>query len=309
MTDHPPAAPDIDGNADDDGDDGAAPWWTRFLSRWPWPALYGLASFLAFLAYYVVGHERKVIAHSLDVAFPDRSAAERKRIRRGYYRGFADVMVEIAKTPRMSADDIRARVRIRNIDAVSTPLRAGRPLLVVTAHQCNWEWMLHALALNIEFPTDAAYKPLKDPWADRLMLRLRARFGSRMVPASDFLADVLKRLKVVRAVCMVADQEPKTSEYKHWTRFLNRETAFFMGAEHIAKATRYQALFLRMRRVARGHYEIEFVPLADAGERLPAGAFTERYARLVEAQIEEAPGDWLWSHKRWKLKRSVYANR
>ncbi len=108
---------------------------------------------------------------------------------------------------------------------------------------------------------------------------------------------------------MVADQEPKTSEYKHWTAFLHRETAFFMGAEHIAKATRYEAVFLRMRRTARGHYEIEFMPLAGAGERLPAGAFTERYARLVEAQINEAPADWLWSHKRWKLKRSVYAGR
>lgn len=307
MSNQPPATPATDGNTYDD--DAAAPWWTHFLSRWPWPALYGLASFLAFLAFYVVGYRRKVIAHSMDVAFPGRSAAERSRIRHDYYRGFADVMVEIAKTPRMSADDVRSRVRIRNIEAVSEPLRAGRPVLVVTAHQCNWEWMLHALALNLDFPTDAAYKPLKDPWADQFMLRLRARFGSRMVPAQEFLADVLKRLKVVRAVCMVADQEPKSSEYKHWTRFLNRDTAFFMGAEHIAKATRYQAIFLRMRRISRGHYEIEFVPLADAGERLPAGAFTERYARLVEAQIEEAPGDWLWSHKRWKLKRSVYATR
>lgn len=271
--------------------------------------LYALASFLAFLAFYVVGHRRGVIRHSLEIALPGRTPAARERIRRDYYRGFADVMVEIAKTPRVSPEEIRERVTIRNLDALTTPLRAGRPVLIVAAHQCNWEWMLHALALNLEFPTDATYKPLKNRWADELMLRMRTRFGSRMVPAADFLSDILKRLKVVRAVCLVADQEPKTSEYKHWTRFLHRETAFFMGAEHIARATRYQALFLRMRRTGRGHYEIEFAPLADAGERLPAGAFTERYVRLVETQIEEAPADWLWSHKRWKLKRSVYDGR
>jgi KDO2-lipid IV(A) lauroyltransferase len=51
---------------------------------------------------------------------------------------------------------------------------------------------------------------------------------------------------------------------------------------------------------------VEFVPLAGAGEQLPPGEFTTRYARLVEAQIREAPADWPWSHKRWKLKKPLY---
>ena len=141
------------------------------------------------------------------------------------------------------------------------------------------------------------------------MLRVRSRFGSRMVPAQTLLGDVLKRLKIVRVVCMVADQEPMTSEYKHWTRSLNRDSAFYMGAEHIAKATRYEAFFLRMWRESRGHYAMEFVPLTGPNETLAAGEFTERYARLVEAQIREHPADWPWEHKRWKLTRSVYARR
>jgi len=303
MTDQPPASPDSD------EDEEGAPLWTRFLARWPWPALYALARVLTFLAFYVVGYRRTLIRRNLELAFPDLSLAERDRLRRDYYFGFAQVLVEIAKMPRLSLEEIRGRVSVRNLDMLRAPLAAGRPVLVVAAHQCNWEWMLHGLALNLGFPVDAAYKPLRNPWADRYMLQVRSRFGSRLVPARTLLADVLKRLKTVRAVCMVADQEPTSAEYKHWTRFLNRDTAFYMGAEHIAKATRYQALFLRMWREGRGRYAMEFVPLAGAGEQLPAGEFTERYARLVEAQIREHPADWTWSHKRWKLKRSVYAGR
>ena len=108
---------------------------------------------------------------------------------------------------------------------------------------------------------------------------------------------------------MVADQEPTTSEHKYWTRFLNRDTAFFMGAEEIARVTRYPVFFITMRRSARGFYAMEFVPLATAAENLPAGTLTERYARLVEQQIRAAPPDWPWSHKRWKLKRSLYETR
>jgi len=49
--------------------------------------------------------------------------------------------------------------------------------------------------------------------------------------------------------------------------------------------------------------------MSTRGETLPPGALTERYARLVEAQIRAAPPDWPWSHKRWKLKKSVYQQR
>jgi len=141
------------------------------------------------------------------------------------------------------------------------------------------------------------------------MKKLRTRFGSRLVPAKELLPDIIRRRDVVRAVAMVADQEPTTSEHKYWTRFLGRDTAFYMGPEEIARVTRFPVLFVAMRRLSRGHYEMEFHTLATAGQVLPSGTLTERYARLVEAQIHAAPSDWPWSHKRWKLKRSVYQNR
>ena len=78
---------------------------------------------------------------------------------------------------------------------------------------------------------------------------------------------------------------------------------------HLARATRFPVFFIAMRRTARGQYEMEFRPLTQGGDVGPSGGLTERYARLVEEQIHAAPPDWPWSHKRWKLKRSVYQAR
>jgi len=41
--------------------------------------------------------------------------------------------------------------------------------------------------------------------------------------------------------------------------------------------------------------------MAAAGERPASGAITERYACAVERQVLAMPGDWLWSHRRWKI--------
>jgi KDO2-lipid IV(A) lauroyltransferase len=284
-------------------------WWARLVARIPLRALYGVAGFLGWLAFRVFPYRERVVRENLTRAFPDFDEARLRSVMHGYYLGFAQMLVEVIKAVTLPADEIRRRVRIVNLEVARTLLEQGQPVLLVAAHQCNWEWMLLALSIELGYPLDAAYKPLVDNWAEREMRKVRTRFGCRLVPAKDLLPDIIKRRGVVRAVALVADQEPTTSEQKYWTGFLNRDTAFYLGPEEIARVTGFPVFFVAMRRTARGHYEMQLEPLASAGQSLPAGALTEAYARRVEEQIRSAPCDWPWSHKRWKLKRSLYQNR
>lgn len=284
-------------------------WWVRLLAGLPWGVLYGIASVLGWLAFRVYPYRADVVRSNLAKAFPHLDEKGLREIERRYYAGFAQVLVEVIKSATLSPEELRSRVRIKNLERPRELLSQGHCVLLVAAHQCNWEWMLLALSLELGFPLDAAYKPLVDSWAEREMKRLRTRFGSRLIPAKDLLGDIIKRGKVVRAIAMVADQEPTTSEHKHWTRFLNRDTAFYMGPEEISRVTRFPVFFVSMVRISQGHYEIDVKPLSVAGEPHQTGMLTERYARLVEAQIHAAPADWPWSHKRWKLKKSLYVGR
>jgi Kdo2-lipid IVA lauroyltransferase/acyltransferase len=283
--------------------------WVRVLAALPLGWLYGLGALLAFLANRVTPYRPNVVRENLAIAFPDLDESGRKLIAGDYYRGFAQVLMEILKAASLTRDELSARVTLRNVDEVRAHFDEGRSVVVLAAHQCNWEWMLLALSVGLGVPVDAAYKPLVNPWAEREMLKLRTRFGARMVAADDLLADIIKRSRVVRAIALVADQEPRSSEHKHWVRFLNRDSAFFVGPEEICRVTGMPAFFMAMRRTARGRYEITFEPLVAAGERLPAGVITQRYAERVERQIRESPPDWPWSHKRWRLRRPLYGGR
>ena len=271
--------------------------------------LYACAGFATWLAWRVFPYRERVVRENLTRAFPEFDEARLRAVMHDYYLGFAQMFVEIIKSATMTPGEFLQRVEIRDLELPLAHLKDGQPVLLVAAHQCNWEWMLLALSLRLGYPLDAAYKPLVDSWAERAMKKLRTRFGSRLVPAKDLLADIIRRRDVVRAIAMVADQEPTNSETKHWTRFLNRDTAFYLGPEEITRVTRFPVFFIRMRRLARGRYEMHFHPLADGGESLPAGTLTERYARLVEEQIRAAPPDWPWSYKRWRLKKSLYQGR
>jgi KDO2-lipid IV(A) lauroyltransferase len=284
-------------------------WWLRPMAAMPLRTLYALARLIGWITYRFVRHREAVVRENLTIAFPQADEATLQDIMRRYYTNFAQVLVEIVKASSWPASKMREHVQIVNLEEVRGLLAQGTPVLIVAAHQCNWEWFLLALAAELGYPLDAAYKPLVNPWAEREMLALRTRFGSRLVPADLLLADILKQRGTVRAICMVADQEPTKAEHKHWVRFLNRDSAFFVGAEEIARVTRYPVFFGAMRRIARGRYRAELSLLAPAGNIGAVGELTERYAQRVEAQIRESPPDWPWSHKRWRLKRSLYGAR
>ena len=138
------------------------------------------------------------------------------------------------------------------------------------------------------------------------MLKIRSRFGARLVPAKELLADFLRRRGIVRAVAMNADQAPVSTDKRYWTQFLGQDTAFYIGAEQIARATRLPILYVAVRRIRRGYYDVELRPLWDGREVTGSNAVTERYARACEIDVLKSPADWLWSYRRWRLKKPLY---
>jgi KDO2-lipid IV(A) lauroyltransferase len=276
------------------------PWWLRMLSRLPLPILYGLAAGATWAMRHIVRHRVETVRTNVARSFPDLPVREQRRIENGYYTNLAQVIAEVLKMGNLTRAELCRRVHFSNPQLLRDVVAGGRSVVVVCAHQCNWEWQLLALSAQLQVPVQAAYKPLRGALSERLMRTLRSQFGAELVPAKELLGSLLRR-RDARAIAMVADQAPVSSDFKHWTVFLGQPTAFYLGPAKIAQATRFAVLFAHMLRSSRGHYEVAFEPLAAAGERATAAEITERYARAVERQVRAAPADWLWSHRRWKL--------
>jgi KDO2-lipid IV(A) lauroyltransferase len=266
--------------------------------------LYALAAAMAWMAFRVFGLRREVIRGNLARSFPDWSRERLRTVEREFVRRQGEFLAELLYTPRVDADAMRARMVLANGDALATATPA-RPAIVIGAHHCNSEWGMQRLSLEFGERLVGLYKPMRNQRVDAWFRNLRSRFGSRLIPAKSVLMELARR-RDASCVGLIADQAPTTSPDKHWTTFLGQDTAFYMGPELLGRALRGQAFLARMQRRARGHYGLEFVPLNAPGERLPPGEVTERYARALEAWIRDDPAGWWWSHKRWKLKRSVY---
>ena len=107
---------------------------------------------------------------NLELAFPEKSVAERERILKGVYRSLGRLLAEIAKFPDYTLENVD---RIAVYDGLENYLAArdrGKGVLFMTAHLGGWEigsfvHSLHGHWLNI------VVRKLDNPLLDRWVLQ------------------------------------------------------------------------------------------------------------------------------------------
>ena len=279
----------------------------KILSRLPLAALYVLTDGLYLFIYHIWGFRRELSRSNLRNSFPDKSAAEIERIARASYRNACNMIAEILKGAVMPPEELRRRVAIVNADILQPYIAAGRPLVMLASHHCNWEWLLLNACLDLKVPVDAVYKPLRVSAIDRFMQETRSRFGGNPIPVKDFMIEVMRRRDAARIFALVADQTPPHDEEKYWARFLNQDTAFFVGADKIARIARAPVFFVGMHRVRRGYYEAKLQLLIEPPYQDGGYAVIKRYVQVADNHIRQYPADWLWMYRKWKYKKPLYA--
>ncbi|HEX9275827.1 MAG TPA: lysophospholipid acyltransferase family protein [Casimicrobiaceae bacterium] len=279
----------------------------RSLGRLPLTTLYGFSWAIYFVTFHLLRWRRDLAARNIARSFPEKSPEERAIILKQSYRNMSEVFVELLWGWRASAEDLKARMVIDNPELVARYAAERRSSILLTAHVCNWEWLLPGGGAHFGIPIDAVYKPIRLPSLDAYMREARSRFGGSPIPIKSFAFELLRRVGDVRAYGLVADQTPPKSMEKHWTRFLHQDTAFFVGVETIARFLDAPVVYVAMRRLKRGHYAVRLHVLAeppyDVTEDAQAetGAWiVEAYARKLEEEIRASPADWLWVHNKWK---------
>ncbi|HSC97294.1 MAG TPA: hypothetical protein VLI21_00210 [Casimicrobiaceae bacterium] len=273
----------------------------KFLTRLPLPVLYALGSFAYFVAFHVLRWHRELAARNLANAFPEKSAAERAVILKQSYINLGQTLAETFWGFGASGEALAKRVEIENHALITRFVQEKRPVVLLTAHVCNWEWLLPGAGAQFDIPIDAVYKPLRVASLDAFIRDTRSRFGGKPIPIHSFLFELMRRAGEARAYAMVADQTPPRNMDKYWTRFLNQDTAFFTGADKIARFLEAPVIYVAMRRIRKGHYTVRLhvlvEPPYDPDEDLQV---VERYARQLEVEIRKNPADWLWVHNKWK---------
>ncbi len=201
------------------------------ISLLPLRILYFLSNGLYFFIYYIVRYRRKVLYDNLRNSFPEKSEKEIKEIAKKFYRYFSRLLLEIVKLVTISDKELKSRIKYRNPEVLFDLYNKGIHCIAVTAHYCNWEWFA-GVCNSTPYKTMSIYKPLSNKYVDRLLTRLRTRFGAELVPMSSVLRAIVRYKKEGTPTCslFISDQTPVRQYIQYWTTFLNQDTPVLLGA-------------------------------------------------------------------------------
>jgi len=277
------------------------------LSVLPFPLLYGLSNIVYYLLYYVAGYRKEVVLQNLRNSFPEKSEKEILIISRRFYRYFCDLFLETFKTLSISRETMLKHCRLEESAQQLFDQLAGehQSIMVVMGHLGNWEWAGNTFSICCQHQLYVIYHPLSNKYFNGLIIKMRTRFGTKLIPMKDTLREMLNNRKTLSATAFIADQAPQPDR-AYWMNFLNQDTPVFLGIEKIALKIRYPVVYVSIKRVKRGHYHLRAERIELPSVEARPGEITELHTKKLEADIRSQPETWLWTHRRWKHTRKTH---
>jgi KDO2-lipid IV(A) lauroyltransferase len=249
------------------------------------------------------GRRREIIDFNLELAFPEKTAAERRGLARAVARHFARSALDAIRIQGLEPDELLAAVQISGWENVEKAVSFGRGAFFLTAHIGSWEVAALVTGLKLEKGLAVVNRPLDNPLLERELDRLRRLYGNHVFGKRNMLREMLKELKKGGGVGILIDQRVHPDQgvavpffgHPAWTHPVLARMAVKTGAPVVPTfAFRERPGFYSLR------YDEPLVIDDRNDAECGAVPLTARYMKILEHAIRERPDQWLWYHDRWK---------
>ncbi len=253
----------------------------------------------------LMGRLRKVGARNLEMAFPEKTKAERTTILRGVYRSLGWQMGEFCKMSGYTAEQASKFIRYEGLEHYLAARAKGRGVLVLTGHLGAWELssFYHSL---MGYPMSLVIRRLDNPLVDEFVNGIRCLHGNRVIHKDDFARGLLTAMQQGETVGILMDTN-MTPPQGVFVPYFGIEACTASGLARVALHSGAAVLpgFLvweaaEKKYVLRFGEELELIRSGDGARDIVAN--TALFTAAMESYVRRYPEQWLWVHRRWKTR-------
>lgn len=276
-----------------------------------------MGDILSWIAEKLLRYRTDVVWVNISRSFPEMKYKELKKVYRDFYRHFGEIFAETiwfaaATYKRLFKSGI---VTVTNPEEINDIFLSTPSMTVLSTHCGNWELMGGFLGYRTssgvkvaieEEQIQVVYKKLSNPVSDEVFRRNRVAAleivgTSCEIESSNILRQTLKQKDERKVYIYPTDQAPYRKAGKHPIgEFMSQPTNVMLGSVGVACKLSHSVMYMKMKRVERGRYEMTLIPICRDASQLTPEELMRKYYDLLEEEIRETPANWLWTHKRWK---------
>lgn len=277
------------------------------LGALPGPAAIAVGKSIGRVFYLLAGDLRRTAAINLKLAFPEKSDEERSILMRECFDNLGRQLGLFSQFATRSQQELRDMIDpsgFENLDAAIA--KHGQRLILWTAHLGAWELTSFGFSF-LGHPFTFLVRRIDNTRIEETVDSVRTRFGNKTL---DKLAAARSMLKILRS-----GESPLGLLFDLNT--LDDE-AIFVDFFGVPAATSFIVSKLALRTRApllpvfapwseeKKKFQLIVTPLVEpeitGDEEADVRRLTTRLSRIIEDQIRQHPGQWLWVHKRWKTR-------
>jgi KDO2-lipid IV(A) lauroyltransferase len=280
------------------------------LGLLPRPLARAAGAAIGSAAWHLLGRLRRVGLRNLELAFPEKSLAERTRILRTLYRTLGWQLAEFCRMPRATKHDAESFFRYEGLDHFLAARAKGKGVLVLTGHLGAWELssFYHSL---MGYPMGMVIRRLDNPLVDAFVNRIRCLHGNRVLHKDDFARGLLQAMRNGETVGILMDTN-MTPPQGVFVPFFGVSACTASGLARVAAHSNAAVLpgFMLWEpsrsSTQPARYVLHFGPELNltrtADPAADALANTALFTAALESWIRRYPEQWLWVHRRWKTR-------
>jgi KDO2-lipid IV(A) lauroyltransferase len=250
----------------------------------------------------------KLTLTNLRNAFPEKSDAEIQEIALESWGNMGRLAAEYVFLDRLFDFDPyraeRGRVEVLGIPLFLELRDNPRPFIVFTAHSGNFE-MLPVAGSAFGLDVTVLFRPPNNPYMAKKVFEFRKERMGNLVPSHAGSSFALARqLERGGGVGVLVDQKFRKGLK---TKFFGQDVQTNPLLAKLVRQFNCEVYPARCIRLPGGRFRLEIEPAVEIPRRADGSVDVNATAQMlndkVESWVREYPGQWLWYHDRWHIKR------
>jgi Kdo2-lipid IVA lauroyltransferase/acyltransferase len=284
----------------------AAAWpFIKILGILPRPLARAVGMGLSYIVYLLHSRLRRVGMRNLEIAFPEKTKAERERILRGEFASLGRQLAEVCRFPKYTLENIDEVVVFEGFENLEQARERGKGVLLFAGHFGGWELSSFVISMRGHW-MHVVMRGMDNVYLGRLIEHYRTMHGNKAVDKDDFVRGLLSAMRSGEIVGMLIDTN-MTPPQGIFVSFFGIPACTASGLARIALKTDAAVVpTFTIWDEQLGKYRLRFDPplelVRTADLEADIKTNTQRVTSVIEDYVRKYPEQWLWVHRRWKTR-------
>ncbi len=250
------------------------------------------------LLFSIVGpffKSKRILNNNLNLFSKNISEESKKKIEKNMWKNYGMTFIEYMFLNYFKKQNSHIDIKGEEILYLK---ENNKPVIFVSGHFANFELMsMEIVKKNIKLAT--IYRPLNNIFLNPLMEFLRRKYvcKNQIKKGINGVRDAIQYIKDNYSIALMIDQRVSEGEK---INFFGKPAHTTTLPAQLSKKYNLDIIPVYIERINEGKFQIEFQNIIKPENFRDKIELSEKLNKVLEKMIERNPGQWIWTHNRWK---------